>query len=319
LISALTFVAPVHTILQCGAHPVLIDADDNWQLDAGAVAEFLAAECVTRAGETFNRRTGRRVRAIVAIHLLGLACAIDRLLEIARRHRLTLLEDAAQAIGVRYRGRHVGTFGDFGVLSFNGNKLITAGGGGMLLSANRRHVTRARRLANQGRDGANAPTREPIAFNYQLSGLQAALGLAQIERADALLASKRRIAGRYADAIGKLPGVSPMPVPAHTLPSFWLYTLRVPSARRGEIIRSLRKRGVGAAPLWPPVHRHNRELLAHRVSNAERLYASSISLPSSPSLPADEQRLCIDALRAALRSGARSRGRTLAAPASGGS
>jgi perosamine synthetase len=144
LISDLTFVAPVHTILQCGAHPVLIDADDSWQLDAGAVAEFLAAECAERAGATFNRRTGRRVRAIVAIHLLGLACAIDRLREIARRHRLALIEDAAQAVGVRYRGRHVGTFGDFGVLSFNGNKLITAGGGGMLLSADRRQDARAR-------------------------------------------------------------------------------------------------------------------------------------------------------------------------------
>lgn len=177
---------------------------------------------------------------------------------------------------------------------------------------------RARRLAKPGRDGSGAPTHEPITFNYQLSGLQAALGLAQIERVDALLARKRRIARRYADALHELPGVTLMPVPAHTQPSFWLYTLRVPPSRRDEIVHGLRERGIGVAPLWPPVHRLNRELLAHRTSNSQRLHASSISLPSSPSLPEREQRLCIQALRAMFRSGSPSRRRTRATSAPNG-
>ena len=135
---------------QCGADPVLVDADAaTWQIDAEQVEGFLREECVTRHGRTTDRRTGRRVRALLAAHLLGLPCEIERLVEVARRHGLAVVEDAAQAMGVRYRDRHVGTFGDVGVLSFNGNKVITAGGGGMLLTGDDRLAARARRLIRQ--------------------------------------------------------------------------------------------------------------------------------------------------------------------------
>jgi perosamine synthetase len=303
LVPDLTFIAPLHAVRQCGAHPVLIDADaETWQIDAEQVAAFLAEECVTRRGRTIDRRSGRRVRALLAAHLLGLPCEIERLVEVARRHGLAVVEDAAQAMGVRTRGRHVGTFGDVGVLSFNGNKVITAAGGGMLLTGDAHRAARARRLIQQSASGGMRPGE--LAFNYRLSSLQAALGLAQLEQLDAFLARQRSMAARYARELTASPGVVPMPVPPHALPSFWLYAIRL-SARRGSardgVLRRLAKRGVQAKALWRPMHalRANRDCRRQGGDRAARLFAQTICLPCHAGLTRAEQERCLRAMRAA--------------------
>lgn len=308
LLPDLTFIAPFSAVRYCGAAPVLLDVEPRcWQLDADRLAAFLAEECVMRGERCINRRSGRRVRAVVPVHLLGLACEIDRVVAIAKRHRLAVVEDAAQAMGVRFRGRHVGTFGDVGIVSFNGNKIVTAGGGGALLINNARRAASARRLTTHGsRENRRASADAEIGFNYRLSNLQAALGLAQLEQLDEFIARKRRIAEAYRRGLASLPGVEPMPLTPHTEATWWLYTMQLsgpaPLQRRQRLLRALSARGIGAQALWPPLHRQApaRGCQRDAVANAQQLFARSISLPSSAHLTSAELRRCISAVAAAL-------------------
>jgi perosamine synthetase len=306
IVPDLTFIAPLHAVRQCGAEPVLIDADaETWQIDADQVAAFLRDECVTRNGRTIERHSGRRVRVLVAAHLLGLPCDIERLVEVARRHGLAVIEDAAQAMGVRFRERHVGTFGDIGVLSFNGNKIITAGGGGMLLTGDERLAKRARGMIRQSPPNGNGRMRGELAFNYRLSSVQAALGLAQLEQLDAILARQRAIAARYARALRGLTSVAAMPMLRHARPSYWLYAIqlarRAAGARDG-VIRQLAAHGIEAKPLWRPMHLlpANRDCQRRGGRNAARLYAQTVCLPCRAGLTSAELERCLRAVQAVL-------------------
>lgn len=308
LLPDLTFIAPFSAVRYRGAWPVLLDVDPrSWQLDADRLTAFLAEQCVMRGDRCINRRSGRRVRAVVPVHLLGLACEIDRVVAIARRHRLAVVEDAAQALGVRYRGRHVGTFGDVGILSFNGNKIATAGGGGAILTDNPRYAARARALTTHARragqlDGLHAE----VGYNYRLSNLQAAVGLAQLEQVDGFIARKRRLAEAYRRGFTALAGIEPMPLSPHTEATYWLYTIRLAGAaslaRRDRVLRALTAAGIGARPLWTPLHRQPpaRACQRDRLDNATRLFARSISLPSSAHLRLAEVRQCVAAVAAAV-------------------
>ena len=307
IVPDLTFIAPLHAVRQCGAEPVLVDADAaTWQIDADQVEAFLAEECVTRNGRTTERHSGRRVRVLVAAHLLGLPCDIERLVELARRHGLAVIEDAAQAMGVRVGERHVGTFGDIGVLSFNGNKIITAGGGGMLLTGDERLAKRARGLIRQSSPNGDGRMGGELAFNYRLSSVQAAIGLAQLEQLDTILDRQRAIAARYTRALRRRnTDVAPMPVLRDARPSYWLYAIRLARAGAGardEVIRQLAAHGVEAKPLWRPMHvlPANRDCQRRGGRNATRLYAQTVCLPCRAGLTSAEVDRCLRAVQAVL-------------------
>lgn len=293
LVSALTFIAPVNAIRYCGAHPVFIDADPGtWQMDVDAVEGFLRRECELReegsgTGGCYNRRTGRRIRAILPVHILGLACEMDRLLSIAHRYGLRVVEDAAEGIGVRYRGRHIGGWGDVGVLSFNGNKLITCGGGGMVVTNDSGIHRSTRDLSTQAKDDGREYVYHAVGYNYRLTNLHAALGLAQLEQLGRFIERKRRTAQIYADALGDLEGVTLMPSPPHTEATFWLYTVLLRpgttvEARRAALDR-LDEQGIEARPLWHPIHSlpPYQGCQAVDITVAPDLHARAISLPSS--------------------------------------
>ena len=301
IVSDLTFIAPVNAIRYCQAHPILVDAHpETWQLDVEQVARFLRTECESRGASCYNRRTGRRVRAILPVHILGLACEIDRITELAREHHLQVIEDAAESIGVRYRGRHVGTFGDFGVFSFNGNKTITTGGGGMLVTKNPQQAAYARYLTTQARDDALEAIHNEIGYNYRLTNIQAALGVAQLERIEEFIARKRAIARAYDEAFKPLQGITPMPRPPHTQATSWLYTLLLPKGttvpNRRAFIQRLHASGIGSRLLWHPIH----GLLPYRECQvvggsgcATDLYARAVSLPSSVGLSEADLQRCV--------------------------
>ena len=308
LVPALTFIAPVNAVRYCQAHPVFLDADARtWQMDVDHLARFLAEACAVRDGACYNRRSGRRIRAIMPVHLLGLACDMDRIMGLARSHHLRIVEDAAEAMGVRYRGRHVGTFSDVGVLSFNGNKIITAGGGGMLLTNGAALARCARYLTTQAKDDPVEYIHREIGYNYRLTNLQAAVGLAQLEQLDEFIAKKRAIADAYAAALGGDPEFTLMPSPPGVEPTYWLYTVLLKQgttvARRQAIIRELDRRGFEARPLWHPIHRlpPYQDSAAPDLPRAMDLYARAISLPSSVGLELGEAQRCAKALQQAAR------------------
>jgi perosamine synthetase len=226
--------------------------------------------------------------------------------ELARRHHLIVVEDAAEGAGVRYRGRHVGTFGDIGVFSFNGNKLVTSGGGGMLTTDDARIADYARYLTNQAKDDPIEYVHNEIGFNYRLTNLQAAVGLAQLECIDRFIARKRILAQRYREAVAGIEGVTLMPQPEDVTSTWWLFTVLLPEsttlARRQEIVRRLNEQGIGVRPLWRPAH----SLPPHRdcqfvgTGESVRLQTRAISFPSSVGLTDAAQSRCVAAFRAAI-------------------
>ena len=307
LTSTLSFIAPANAIRYCGAEPIFVDADpQSWQMDARKLEDFLRTQCVGRDGACYHAATGCRVRAILPVHILGLACEMDELQRIADDYHLIMVEDAAEGIGVRYRGRHVGTFGRLGILSFNGNKLLTCGGGGMVLTDDATLARRVRYLTTQAKDDEMEYIHHEVGYNYRLTNVQAAIGLAQLEQLDGLLARKRAIAAAYHAALQQMPGLTPMPVPAQIEAAFWLYTVLLPAgvdvATRQSLLRALRAKGIEARPLWHPLHAlpPYRDAPTTPVDWAMRCYERAISLPSSPGLTDEQQGRCLEMLRESL-------------------
>lgn len=296
LVSTLSFIAPANAIRYAGAWPVFVDADPNyWQMDPEKVSGFLETQCRWRNGALFNLATGRRVRAILPVHILGHPVDIDPILELARKYELTVIEDATESLGARYKARNVGALGDIACFSFNGNKLITSGGGGMIVTNNPHWAERAKYLTTQAKDDPIEYVHNEIGFNYRLTNLQAALGLAQIEQLPSYIDAKRRIAQRYAEDLQQAPGLTCMPEASWSFSTFWLYTILVDGDRfhldSRELLRRFEQCRIQARPLWKPLHLSaaHRGCFTTDCTVAERLQEQALSLPSSVGLTDEEQ------------------------------
>jgi perosamine synthetase len=304
LVSALTFAAPVNAIHYVAAHPVFMDADARtYEMDANKVVDFLTQACDWRNGALINRATGRRVRAIMPVHILGHPVNIDPILEVAARFDLTVIEDATESLGARYKGRMVGHLGHIACLSYNGNKLITTGGGGMVITDDAALAKRTKYLSTQAKDDPVEYIHEEVGYNYRLTNVQAAIGCAQMEQIDAYIAKKREIAARYSAAFAEQPGLTPMPQADWADSVFWMYTVLIDEARYGmssrALMRELQQRGIQSRPLWHPVHSLTpyKHELAYHVETADTLYRDALSLPCSVGLTDEQQTRVIHALQ----------------------
>lgn len=304
LVSTLTFIAPANAIRYAGAWPVLVDAErEHWQMDAARVAEFLDNECVRRDGKLFNKTTGRRVKAVLPVHILGHPVDMDAILEAARKYDLAVIEDATESLGATYKGRKTGALGDIACFSFNGNKIITTGGGGMIVTDNAEWAKRAKYLTTQAKDDPLEYIHNEIGYNYRLTNIQAALGCAQMEQLDEFIAKKRRIAARYDEAFADVQGIEPMRAAAWAESIVWMTTVLVDEAVYGEDSRALMRRlianGIQARPLWQPLHRSPSQRGAQSIGGevADEINARALSLPSSVGLSEAEQEAVINAVR----------------------
>ena len=304
---AFTFVATANAVAYCGAHPVFLDSEEtSWGLDPARVAEFLDGECEVTAGRVKDRRTGRVVRALLPVHLYGHPCDLDPLLALARRYPAAVVEDSAEALGARYRGRPVGADGLAGCLSFNGNKIITTGAGGMVLSRDEAMAARVRRLTTQARGDALEFIHDEIGFNYRLSNLHAALGVAQLEQLDPFVEDKRRTAAFYQQAFARVDGVRPFVEAPWARSTYWMASMLLDEGRCADVrtlIRDLNAAGIQARPLWRPLHLQPafRDARVGVVSVAERLYARGLSLPCSVGITPEERQDVVDAVVQRLR------------------
>jgi len=314
LISALTFIAPANAIRYAGAWPVFIDAEpEYWQMDPAVVEAYLRHGCERKDGGVYDRHTGRRVSAIVPVHILGHPVDLDPILALAREFQLAVIEDATESLGASYRGHHVGNPTSAGLphhaacLSFNGNKLITTGGGGMVVSRDAAFARRVKYLTTQAKDDALEFVHGEVGYNYRLTNIQAALGVAQMEQIEAFLAAKRAIADRYRVGLGDVPGVTLMPEAPWASSALWLSTVLVDApvfgATSRELVAALDAVGVQARPLWQPVHLSpaHRGHVSPACPVAERLNRDAVSLPSSVGLTAVEQQRVIALVRQACR------------------
>jgi perosamine synthetase len=295
LVSDMTFIAPVNAIRYAGAWPVLIDAEDAyWQIDVDRIARFLKRDCTSRNGEVRNRVSGRRVRTILPVHLLGHPCDLDPIRELAGTYGLVVVEDSTESLGALYKGAKIGR-GGISCLSFNGNKLVTTGGGGALVTDDPQVAERAMYLATQAKDDPLEYVHHSIGFNYRMPSLNAALGCAQLERIEDRLAWKKRIAERYARGLAGVAGISPMPQAPWAQSAWWLYTIRVHPQLYGrdsrDLMRRLAAEGIMSRPIFQPMH----DSRAHQGCQAvggevsARIVAEALCLPSSVGLTEEDQ------------------------------
>jgi dTDP-4-amino-4,6-dideoxygalactose transaminase len=299
LVADLTFVASVNPIVYVGARPILVDAErTTYDMDPALVVAELDRRSAN--GE-------RQPAAIEVVHLVGHPADIEPVLAAAGRHGVPVVEDACEALGATYTqgpfaGRQVGTLGRVAAFSFNGNKLITTGGGGMVVTDDEGLARRARHLSTQARLPGLAYDHDEVGYNYRLSNLAAALGVAQLEELERLLGARRAIAERYDAAIATIDGIRRAPRAAWADPTFWLYTaaLETPDpAHRDRILAGLASAGIEARPIWRPIHQTRRYTDAARIGGAvaDRIFDAAFCLPSSSSLTEGDQSRVIDALQ----------------------
>jgi perosamine synthetase len=303
LVSDLTFVAPANAIRYVGAWPVFMDAEPKyWQMDPQKVTDFLNDECQWKDGRLVNKSTERRVKAIMPVHILGHPCDMDPILEAAQKYELAVVEDATESLGAKYKGRMAGHMGDIGCFSFNGNKLITTGGGGMIVTDKQEGADRARYLTTQAKDDPVEYIHHEIGYNYRLSNIQAAMGVAQMEQIESFIAIKRANARAYVEAFGDLDGITTMATQPDTEPVHWLYTILLPQntylGLRQALLEELNQGGIGARPLWHPIHSMPpfADCQSYLIEHADDLYKRAVSLPSSVGLADLDRQKCIDLL-----------------------
>lgn len=293
LVPALTFVATANAVTYCGATPHFVDSElRTLGMDAGKLRNYLAVHTDQHAGSCVNRETGKPIRALVPMHTFGHPTDLDGLLALARDFNITLVEDAAESLGSFYRGRHTGTFGLLGTLSFNGNKTITTGGGGALLTDNPEIAKHAKHLTTTAKLPHPWEYRhDEIGYNYRLPNLNAALGCAQLEQLPSMLAAKRQLFDRYQSAFSAVMGAKLMVEPPHCESNYWLQTLVLDPDRvdqRDAILRATNKSGLMTRPAWTLLN----ELEPYtgypsmELGNARSLAQRLINLPSSSNLVA---------------------------------
>ena len=292
--STLTFAATANAIVYAGATPVFIDSERaSWNLDPGLVAEAL-----DRAA-----REGALPRALIGVDLYGQCADWDPIVLACRRHGVAIIEDAAEALGATYRGRPAGSLGDLSILSFNGNKIITTSGGGMLLATQKSWIDRARHLATQAREPVRHYEHKEIGYNYRLSNLLAAVGRAQLADLDRRVDARRGIQARYRAGLGDLPGWSFMPEASFGRATFWLTCATIDAgafgASRDQVIERLAALDIEARLVWKPLHLQPAFTGVHvfRGPTAEALFRDGLCLPSGSSLTQADQDRVIEAVR----------------------
>jgi perosamine synthetase len=303
LVSDLTFIAPANAIRYANAWPVLIDAEPvYWQMDVARAIDFLENHCSWTDSTLINKITGRRVSAILPVHILGHPVDLDALIEVANKYGLAIVEDATESLGAEYRGRKTGNLAHIGCFSFNGNKIITTGGGGMIVTNDPERAAKAKYLSTQAKDDPIEYVHKETGFNYRLSNVQAALGCAQMELLDEFVAIKRGIAAEYAKAFADLPGVTMMREASWARSIFWLNTVLIDKREYGEDSRALMKRlarrGIQARPLWEPLHRSQALSGVQSVGGevADDINRRALSLPSSVGMTPEQIQEVISAV-----------------------
>jgi pyridoxal phosphate-dependent aminotransferase EpsN len=288
-VSTLTFAATANAVTYVDATPVFVDSDlVSWNLDPALLAQALDDAA----------RRNKLPKVVIAVDLYGQCCDLEPIAAACRRHGVYLIEDAAEALGATYHGRPAGSFGDFSVLSFNGNKIITTSGGGMLLARRKDWLDRARYLATQARSAARHYEHEAIGYNYRMSNLLAAVGRAQLADLDRRVAVRRATNAAYREALGSLPGWTFMPEAPFGTSTCWLTCATVESGPT-PIFERLDKVDIEARPVWKPMHMQPVFAGARAIGGAvaEQLFARGICLPSGSNLTAEQRKRVVDAIK----------------------
>lgn len=281
--SSLTFAATANAIIYENAIPVFIDSDEKtWNMDPDLLEE------------AFKKYP--QAKAVIVVHIYGLAADIDRIADICNRYGAVLIEDAAESLGTKYKGRHTGTIGDYGVFSFNGNKIITTSGGGMLVSDNKERIEKVRFWSTQSRDKARHYEHSELGYNYRMSNIVAGIGRGQLRVLDQRIEKKKYIFEYYRRELGQLDGVSFMPINEWNEPNCWLSCITLSGRVRPiDIIEALEAENIESRPIWKPMHLQpyykGRDFIGSGVSDG--IFENGVCLPSDTKMTDEDlDRVC---------------------------
>ena len=306
IVPTLTFIAAVNPVKYIGAYPVFMDCDDTLTIDVEKLKQFINEECEYNNSQLINKNTGRCIKAIVVVHVFGNSANMEAIMEIAKKYELRVIEDATEALGTyfiegRYKGKYLGTIGDFGVYSFNGNKIITTGGGGMLVAQDNVLLGKARYLSTQAKDDPLFYQHDEIGYNYRMTNLQAALGVAQLEQLESFINIKQRNYKRYKELLSSVNQVRLINFCDNIRPNYWFYSVLIEDEKIniGKVIEKLHKLGIQVRPIWGLIHEQKPyvEAMHYKINRAKYYQKHIINVPCSSNLLDEEVEYIVQMLK----------------------
>jgi perosamine synthetase len=282
----ITFIATLNSIKYTGATPILIDTDvANWQMDLNLLEEFLNNETEQKNNQCYHKATGKRIPIIMPVHVLGNMCDMDRLLAISKKHNLVVIEDSTEALGSYYKEKHAGSFGLMGTFSYNGNKIITTGGGGMIVTNDEALAKRAKHLTTQAKSDPFEYMHDDIGYNYRLVNVAAAMGVAQMEQLPNFLIRKKEIINFYKNTLTGVGDISFQEVSPDVNPNWWLPTIS--TSKQKEVLKTLNDNKMQSRPFWVPMNQlpmFKNELFYNKQDNSTHVYKHCLSIPCSTNI-----------------------------------
>ena len=307
IVPSLTFIAPVNAIMYNNARPIFMDSDKYYNLDIEKTIDFIKNHTFFKDGHTYNLVTKKRIPVLMPVHVWGNAVWLDDLYEICKERNIKILEDASESLGTRYKegkfkGHHTGTVGSIGVISFNANKIITSGGGGMIITNSQEFAEKANYLTTQAKDDPIRYIHNEVGYNYRLTNIHAAFGLAQLENINEVLISKKNTHNLYLKKINLINGLSIVPAPKHSDSNYWLNILKINpeiyKLSRDELMSLLEKNGIQTRPVWYLNHLQKKFMAfqSFEIDQAILLLKNSLCIPSSSHLKSKDLEKVIEVL-----------------------
>ncbi len=294
LVPTMSFIATANAVKYLNANPIFLDCDNFYNLDIEKTLKFIKNETYFKNGFTFNKKTKKKIKVLIIVHVFGNAADIEPILKICKKKNIKILEDAAGALGTRYKkgnlkGKHVGTIGEIGCISFNGNKIITSGGGGVLLTNNSKLAYRARYLSSTAINDKLNYKHDDIGYNYRLSNVHSAIGIAQLEKINFFLKKKNFFHNFYKDNLKNDIFFSYDLKPSYALNNNWMLSIRLKKLSKKtkqKLLVYLNKNKIEVRSIWTPLHMQKRykKYQRYKLSNAKKIFNSTINLPSSTNL-----------------------------------
>lgn len=308
IVPTLTFISPVNTVKYVGAAPVFMDCDDSLCMDAVRLLKFCTTKCKFLNGKLIHVESGKRIRAIVVVHIFGNLCDMEKIMQVATQFNLFLIEDATEALGSyylngTYEGKHAGTIGDIGVYSFNGNKIITTGGGGMVVCNEKGIADKIRYWSTQSKDDALYFIHNEVGYNYRMTNVQAAIGVAQLELLNGFIATKERNYYLYQTLLQDEKSLKLLPFSANVRPNFWFYSVCLSSPelieKRDYIIDKLNAAGIQVRPVWGLINQQKpyEGDMKDDIVCAAYFAKCIINIPCSSTLNSDSANLVVNELK----------------------
>ena len=300
IIPNITFVATANAVKYTGADTILIDIDaDTWQINLDLLEDFLRNKTQIMNNQLYHIESQRIIKVLIPVHVLGNMCDMDRLMALAEQYCLNVVEDSTEALGSTYKGRHAGAFGLFGTSSFNGNKIITTGGGGMILTNNETLAKKAKHITTQAKADPLEYYHDETGYNYRLVNILAAMGVAQMEQLPNFLLRKKQITALYTKHLQAFSHIIPQKITEDVVANFWLYTVRMP--RQTEILPYFRAHSIEARPFWVPMNRlpmMKNDVYVSENDVSGEVYTNCVSLPCSTSITDEEVMRVIQLIQA---------------------